>query len=291
MKADNPWRWKVSDPAMTDRTGLLYEPGNWGDLFKGVWIERILEAFPAGGSHLLVDPFAGRPVYPLVPDTARRLEFAFPAGPPGALEPLLREGELPSSARWLMAAGAARNQEWQAEVFDLAPAAREAWQSVPGVRLLDLRDGAEALSVPVCRRASLVLFDPYDLFDRWSSWLGDLLEIARETPLVLYIYNKAPRGAGHFRKHRDLRKALHRGVEAHEGRTGMILGRCPADATLPRAFHDLVLLGPREFVEPLGPGLETVTREFSLHLLGEGLAETCFPDGDIPGVDITESAG
>lgn len=82
------WQWKEKDGSTG---GLLYEPGNWGDILKGEWLLRVLEIlFPQGRAALwqgltqpareggagagdagrgdpalYLDPFAGMPEYPV----------------------------------------------------------------------------------------------------------------------------------------------------------------------------------------------------------------------------------
>ena len=38
------WKWKVSKRADNERLGMLYEPGNWGDILKGTWAVAVAQA-------------------------------------------------------------------------------------------------------------------------------------------------------------------------------------------------------------------------------------------------------
>lgn len=61
------WHWKV--PGLEDerQPGLLYEPGNWGDVLKGTWAAvtaGVLAAAIEDHRPLrYLDPFAGMPTY------------------------------------------------------------------------------------------------------------------------------------------------------------------------------------------------------------------------------------
>src|SRR5262245_14809337 len=71
------WRWRVPEQAANKDLRLLYEPGNWGDILKGLWAVLAARAIiQARGRNELryFDPFAGSPTYPLVEASRRRLE-------------------------------------------------------------------------------------------------------------------------------------------------------------------------------------------------------------------------
>ena len=72
-----PWHWKAPDLGAGGHAGLLYEPGNWGDLLKDAWVVRIVEACcqaKRGTSLRILDPFAGSPRYPLSDSARNRVE-------------------------------------------------------------------------------------------------------------------------------------------------------------------------------------------------------------------------
>ena len=242
------WTWKVEESRRGDDPGLLYEPGNWGDVLKGTWaihVARALRAAAAatrsgGGRDGLhcVDPWAGAASYPLVGAAAERIEWLGGGEYASSQRDWIARGRLASTARLVMEAGSGDGARGLLEVFDSDPERLASWKEVDGVRRLDVESGEDALGPT---DADLVLVDPYDLFDRWPEILPGVLEAARGSWVLLYLYNKAPRGGGHARGYRDLRRRLEAGAPGPA-----LVGRIPSDLVLPRAFHEVVLLGPRE---------------------------------------------
>ena len=69
------WTWEPADVEATLGERLRYEPGNWGDLLKGVWAAAIVEHLLQGADKFFyLDPYSGAPDYPLTDAAARRLE-------------------------------------------------------------------------------------------------------------------------------------------------------------------------------------------------------------------------
>jgi hypothetical protein len=251
------WSWKVADPGANAELGLLYEPGTWGDLLKAAWAVPLARALAAQGPLRIVDPFAGAASYPLVEAAARRLHGAPRLGIEELLEPHLQEGRVPSTGALAQeAAGEAASLL----VFDVHAARLATWKGrerceVPagvfsGDALLEKR-GAEA---------GLLLLDPYDLFERYEALLP--LALAPGAPLLLYLYNKAPRGPKELARYRALRDRL----AALAGERVVRVGRVPSDAVLPRAYHEVLLVGPAALVEPLDETLREATFRLSRHV-------------------------
>lgn len=269
------WSWRIPDAGKNAELNLLYEPGNWGDVLKGLWAVRVAgelcATLPAGQALRYLDPFAGAPEYPLVPAAAARLRGLPPCGASflALQEPWLRRGRLASTASLVLAAAAAGGRQVDACVFDLDPGRREAWRALP-VRAPAHASGEETLDLAA--PPDLVLLDPYDLFDAWGSLLKRALLAARGATVLAYLYNKAPRGGGYARQYDQLRKGLS-GLLARGDPARLLVGRIPADAVLPRAWHELLLIGPPPLIAAVAPELERTARELSGWLGAQGAFE------------------
>ena len=285
MSPRQPWRWKVADPSVTEALGLRYEPGNWGDILKAVWACTVLESLLGGllkgdvgtddraRDRRVFDPFAGRPSYPILPSTAERLERLDGTEWLESWGHLLDSAAFPSTTGLLQLQALERGLVLEATVFDVDSEALESWRGREHVRLVDARDGYEALKGPEAREADLVLVDPYDFFDSWSSARDTVFELARERPLLLYLYNKAARGGGYLRNYRALRRAFAESLLAAAPATAGLLGRAPADAILPRAYHEVLLLAPSDTVASVRETLTRRTRELATIIQGDGAVE------------------
>lgn len=278
MARDTGWSWKSEEPGANAGLNLRYEPGGWGDLFKSAWALEIAsalaEAQPEGPLELL-DPFAGAPDYPLLEPVRERL-VGLPA--PGLLEALAgHEERYPGTARLILGRWGSRAQ---ARVFDLDDARRQGWVGRPGVEVLELSDGAEALTKASGTKASgtkpsgspptLVHVDPYDLFERFEGLLHRGLEAG---PCVLfYLFNKAPRSVKARKRYLDLRARLGRLLE-HDPRE-LLVGRIPSDAILPRAYHELLFVAPSELCASLREPLGRLARDLHAHIALVGAFES-----------------
>lgn len=224
------WRWK--DPGQGAL--LRYEPGNWGDILKGEWLCLWLEWKQACGAGSLryQDPFCGWPDYPVTEATRLRV-LASPARRYAAYLGL-------SSASLVARQAAALGLQLESQVSDRETA-------------LDLRP------------CDLLLFDPYDFFERWPEWNALLLEASRDRDIVIYLYNKSPRGASQFRQYQSLR-------ERWKGHP-LVLGRVPADSVLPRAWHEVWLVGPSAADRELAGRLREATLQLHRHISEAGACE------------------
>ena len=243
------WTWRVADGDASAHMRLRYEPGSWGDLLKGLCTFDLARALLAAGAHPLhyADPFAGAPSYPRVAAAAARLE-QLGGHPSASAHP---PGEILGTAGLVLSLGAVR-----ARVYDRDATRRALWATRSGVRILDVGDGWEALDADLLSGADLVLVDPYDLDQpaHWQSALPDLQALrAGGAHLVLYLFNRAPQGAPRFAAYRRFRDAL--------GPVDLA-ARLPADAVLPRAFHEvLVLLSPAARVPVRAQALDAIASE------------------------------
>ncbi|MBI4615647.1 MAG: hypothetical protein HY720_18665 [Planctomycetes bacterium] len=252
-----PWTWRVGDPGESAAPGLLYEPGNWGDVLKGTWAVLVAGELLSGGARPLrfADPFAGAPVYPLVTGSRERFEEAAGTAYAESQGPFAARGELASSGA-LVAEVARRYGPGMldAAVFDADPGRRAAWQGRDGVRVLEIQDGWLALSPGSLADRDLVLLDPYDL-DRPENWKPALPRLAALASsgvhLLLYFYNRSPRGPRHLAGYRRFRDALERAF----GGEPALLGRVPTDGLFPRAWHEMILVPGRGARVDFGPAL------------------------------------
>ncbi|MBS2038026.1 hypothetical protein JST97_23780 [bacterium] len=210
------WAWK--DP---EKGALLrYEPGNWGDILKGEWLCCWLECF-GGQSLRYQDPFCGWQEYPVTEPTRARV--------------------LGSPAR--------RYSEHLG--YSSASLVQRHAQKLGISVEATLSDRESPLQLVCC---DLLLFDPYDFFERWPEWNDLVLQAACQRDVIVYLYNKSPRGVSQFRQYQSLR-------ERWKGRH-LQVGRVAADALLPRAWHEVWLAGP----SPASPRLVQKLRQCTLDL-------------------------
>lgn len=227
------WSWK--DP-VEGSLPLRYEPGNWGDILKGEWLLHWMEE--RNTDFVYVDPFCGQPDYPLTEATRRRLEQC-----PAVLYRSHLGTELLSSAS-LVAAQARRK----------------------GLQVtLHTSDKEASPDLQATRECDLLLFDPYDFFENWPQWNDLLLEASRHRDVLIYLYNKSPRGASQFRQYQALRQRW-------QDRP-LLVGRLAADALLPRAWHEVWLVGPGASHPPLRGRLKECTLALHDHLSRAGAWE------------------
>jgi hypothetical protein len=277
-KKKAPWRWRVGSEAENDRLGLLYEPGNWGDVLKGNWaaiaarwIARARR--PARISY--ADVFAGTPDYSLVPAAAERLASLPPCLFRDLQAPHARSGRLASTALLVEAAAHREGAPLDLHVFDADPERQAAWRAHSGARLLEGPSGEDALlaATTAAPPPDLTLVDPYDLLERWPRLGALAVRAAARSPVLLYLYNKSPRGGGHARAYDAFRRRLHGSLSHAPGPSGAILGRVPADPVLPSAFHEVILLGGAAYGSELASELRELTLVIARHVAGQGAFE------------------
>lgn len=269
------WSWKVEDRGANEGLHLRYEPGAWGDLLKGVWavaLARVVAADHPGGAVVrLLDPFAGAPTYPRVEATAARLRDLRdgPAVGDPLISDFLARAEalgptvLPSAASLARLTLEVAGARPALEVFDLDLQRRAAWSATEGAHVLPIGSGEQALDRP----ADLAFVDPYDFAAAWPALRARLESPAhRDAPVLIYLFNKAPRGAPALREYRALRADLDAALAGRR----LLVGRVPSDAVLPRAWHEVLLLAPPVIVEPLVAPLRVATQALARHLSDAG---------------------
>jgi hypothetical protein len=229
--ASDEWQWKNKDGG---KPGLLYESGNWGDILKLLWVIECIKWKRERVGHVTYcDPFAGDVHYPLGRRTRYRLECTFPEG----LDPLIRR--FVDAGRWPSAASVALALVGDAaEVWDADPARRGNWREAPGVTVLDGQDGRELLPAGPSGPGTIWLLDPYDFMAEWRKWLPTVMEKARSTTVLLYLYNRSGGSEARFSQYRAFRGAL----EDARGVLPKRVGRVAADAFLPRSHHEMIFL-------------------------------------------------
>lgn len=177
------WGWKAKDGAVG---GLLYEPGNWGDLLKHTWMLHTLDALreTGGGAVRCTDPFAGAPEYPLGLAVRARFQLVSDTRLMTALDPYLSRGVWPGSAMLLADACAGTSP-----------------RAVPPVRVFDQDDARRAALAATGRFTPLSLQCGYDALDP----TGPCADLHTGSPL---------RASGASEDHPPAGAAYHRGGNA-----------------------------------------------------------------------------
>lgn len=230
---EESWSWKGKDGS---RGRLLYEPGNWGDLLKALWATVFLAW---AGRHFgpervnYLDPFAGAPSYPMSAQTkcrfirARMESLAF-----------LKEGFVDADI-WPSTALMSRSLvAGNAVVFDADPDRFTQWDGIEGFTPMAAATGWDLVERAEADPYALWLVDPYDLIAEWRDYLPCLLRKTGQSSLLVYVFNRSARNAEAFAEYRAFRNALDDGLG--DGRK--YLGRVAADAFLPKAHHEMLLL-------------------------------------------------
>ncbi|MBI3831865.1 MAG: hypothetical protein HY291_20250 [Planctomycetes bacterium] len=271
MSKRSEWTWKTADPALNARLHLKYEPGNWGDVLKGAWLVPLARAVAQNAGRRPVrylDPFAGAPSYPLLDASAKRLE-QLPSGEHAErVRVFAQRGEWPSCALLardtLLACGATL----KLSVFDAHELARKAWAGIPETEVLNVNSGEDAFERRRRERLApdLVLVDSYDFFDHWGGLLAELCSLSRKVPVLVYIFNTAPRGAGYASQYERLRKKL---AEWGAAQSPVLLGRLPYDKIETRAHHEVILLAPSAFTKGISEELKIITEELARRHAGD----------------------
>jgi hypothetical protein len=269
--AKRAWSWKVAHPAANAELGLLYEPGNWGDVIKGTWAEHVARKLAASAARSdrpevrYLDPFAGAPTYPLLESVVARLEWLGSGSFLDAQDPWLQEGRLASTGLLVRHAILAADVTASVSVFDIEDSRRNEWSKIDGVEVLDAASGIDLIRGA---QADLILVDPYDFFVDWRPYITSVLDAARRALVLVYLYNKSPRGSGHHRNYLQLRDEI-----ANADDVSVLVGRIPSDTILPRAYHEIILLGPEDFVTPLRAELSRMTRRLACKMGTTGAFE------------------
>jgi hypothetical protein len=264
------WEWKTAGATAKARPGMLYEPGNWGDVLNGTWAAAVAGALARTkrpGPLVYLDPYAGAPSYPLTQGARERL-FQLTGSELAALQaPFARRGLWASTALLVRAACEAAGCGAELRVYDLGAECRAAWREIPGTEPLPVRSGLQALEGARAAQTApdLILLDPYDFLAEWRELLPHALALAERSAVLTYVYSRAPRSAGYWNEYRRFRDAL------ASGRTGggYLVGRIPSDAVLPRAYHEVLLLGGSQILDVVREALRGATRA-----LARSLAET-----------------
>jgi hypothetical protein len=272
-QAQADWRWKVPDPQANARLQMLYEPGNWGDVLKGLWAIGAARGVVTAGKltrlHYL-DPFAGAPTYPATPAAVQRLIHLTGTRLAIFQSPFVRHGAWASTAVLVQLACQAFGAQAKLAVFDLDENFRAAWKEHAGTRVLAASSAEEAFEKGLAEDPppDLVLLDPYDFMARWKAWLPRVALAARRTTVLVYVYNRAPRSAGFWNQYRRFRGQLEDVPDL-----GFLVGRAPSDPVLPRAFHEMYLFGPARVLAKVSDELAQATRALARNLAEAGAFE------------------
>ncbi len=230
------WRWRPKQTRAPRDRLLLYEPGNRGDLLKAAWLLPVAEELRGEAGRSVFDLCAGAPSYPLTAAARSRRGRA----PRPLREALIHAGgedHWPSSGLLLHR----RREELGAggllRVFDRNRDRLASWRPFSGTEPLVGESGEQILRSIAPLAPALVLIDPYDLFHRWGKWRDGIAAATAGGMVLVYLYNKSPRGEGHRDQYRRLRAALAGVVPAPP-----LIGRLASDQLAPRALHEVWLL-------------------------------------------------
>ena len=224
---------------------------------------------PLEASHQCVtclDSWCGAPDYPLLETTARRLDELGGCRFIDSQRAWLEKGRLASTGSLIRQGLLERELQVERRVFDSDPDRLGRWSAVPGTTALSISSGEEALKES---EAELVLVDPYDFLASWEELLPLLGELAKSSTVLVYIYNRAPRGGQHTRDYNRFRARLEQLGSSYAA------GRIGSDIVLPRAFHEMVLLAPPGVTGLLEDELARATRQLACKMSTAG----CFERG------------
>ena len=266
---EDSWSWRVAAAEENAGLGLLYEPGNWGDILKGTWARIVTSLLPLEASQqrvTCIDPWCGAPDYPLLETTARRLDELGSCRFIDSQRDWLEKGRLASTGSLIRQGLLERELQVDLRVFDSDPDRLDRWSAVPGAKALSISSGEEALKES---EAELVLVDPYDFLASWEETLPLLGELAKSSTVLVYIYNRAPRGGQHTRDYNRFRDQLEQLGSSYAA------GRIGSDIVLPRAFHEMILLAPPGVTGLLEDELARATRQLACKMSTAG----CFERG------------
>jgi hypothetical protein len=244
MKSEG-WSWKDPERELNANLRLKYEPGGWGDILKGEWVAALTEA-TLQDPYVYLDPFCGGRSYALTQAVEQRI-----ANCPADLyrerqAPWLQKGQLGSTASLVEQICARAGVCWQPHFGEADPVRRATWSGEP-VELESLLSSVE--------RADLLLWDPYDFHYHWPRWLPILLERSRREVVAIYLFNRSPQGSSQLRNYRSMLERI--------GAHPYWLGRVAADLVLPRAYHEMLVLGTEHLNPDCGKRLQNVTRELA----------------------------
>jgi len=273
-KTRSDWKWKVGKKTDNTRLGMRYEPGNWGDILKGTWGVTVGQA----ASMLLnrksvryLDPFAGAPTYALTESATQRMRDLSTTELARHASPFVSKSEWPSTALLIRSACEEHGISTPMRVFDADSKRRNAWAGIPDTEICKLTAG-EAILASACKEEApceLILVDPYDFLADWKTLLNPILLLSEQIGVLCYIYNRAPRSVGHLNVYKQFRKALDEGLAERK----FLLGRLASDERLPRAYHEILLLGPSNWISTLREPLLEQTLRLARRLAEAGAFE------------------
>ncbi len=240
------WHWKEGK---SDSRKLLYDPGNWGDLFKAAWLTRIL---PAMNPDQVCDLFAGAATYELSSRTRSRMQIIADDLLSQAMESFVKDAVWPSAAtlcRSLLVPSA------KVTVCDLDEERQESYRHQTGIAVYEPDDAWVVLSdvtkqhntdgirsaVCACLSAEtgLLILDPFDVLAVWREVMPVIISAAKKTTVLLYVYNRSAKNEERLRDYR----AFCSSMEKELGGISCMRGRIAADGFLPKAHHELWLMG------------------------------------------------
>lgn len=247
---------------------MRYEPGNWGDVLKGLWVEAVTRHLKLSTRSLprICDGFAGHPVYPLTAGTRQRLGELDAHNCYVQAQERYAEGDQLASAatlaRDVLRHHSGRTTIPDVAVFDLDAHKRDHYAQHEGFRVLELETGFDILDL--ADDHELLVLDPYEFLWEYAKYLPRLLAAAERTSVLIYLFNKAPQRGGYRRNYTNFLNEL----DAGRPEGDYLLGRVPSDGFLPQIYHEMLYLPARGQVPPIGLGTELRerTQELAEHI-------------------------
>ncbi|MCC8181247.1 MAG: hypothetical protein LIP23_10110, partial [Planctomycetes bacterium] len=195
------------------------------------------------------DPFAGRVAYEMDAKTRFRIgQLKLDCFVP-IRERFLERGQWPSSASAAQAVLGGIVQ-----VFDADEGRRNEWAESASAEVMAGESGWKIVADRETSARCVWLIDPYDFVAEWRDQLPAVLDKAKQSSVLLYVYNRSARSPEAFAEYRAMRNKL------ADGRIGQAarLGRVAGDAFLPTSHHELFFLPGKD--DAANPEIETLYR-------------------------------
>lgn len=225
------WKWKSKDQ---QSSGLLYEPGNWGDIVKDEWLLRVLEftaKHTAKDDFTFYDLFSGQPTYPLSENTYRRINTLEDSVLHSYAKPFLAEEKWPSGA---MLSIDVLPKNAKIHVYDLEIERRNKLKAQVDFNILDFKCGWDFFQSDY--ETDFLFLDPYDFLENWRQNHEKIFSKAKTTSTLIYIYNRSGRKKEYLRDYRAFC------AEIENTELKALIGRVRADAFANDCWHEMLFL-------------------------------------------------
>ncbi|MBN2711554.1 MAG: hypothetical protein JXR97_03855, partial [Planctomycetes bacterium] len=144
--------------------------------------------------------------------------------------------EWPSAAQVVLDAVGAGGGEFR--ICEADPERRKSYCACPSFTVSGYDCGWDELVASGGEEWSLILIDPYDFLQDWRDHLDAVVDAARGSSTMVYIYNRSGRKKEFFREYRKFRNRLDDLWASGE----KLIGRVAADSFLPDSYHEMLFL-------------------------------------------------